>query len=159
MGDVVSIKKSSDDDLLSLFTSVCPVVSEGVDDRVQQAACLALGRSETGYQPSFKAVCIIVAGACLLGAALVKGFTTSWNTAVSSSVAYQAQVELLNTEAMLGAALPASAGSERSWHRSKDAWAEYIAKLERDPFYQHVQQEKMRFDAQYPSSAPDSDQN
>ncbi len=155
MGDVVSIRKSADDDLLCLFSSACPVVPETLDNKVQLAANRALGSPATVHQPSFKTVCVIVAGACLLGAGLVKGFTTRWNSAVDSASSYPVQAEILNNEAVLGAALPASAAtadSERSWHRSKDAWAEYIARLERDPFYQHVQQEKMRFEARYPGT-------
>ena len=50
----------------------------------------------------------------------------------------------------MGAALPADNSSVKSWRRSRGAWAEYIARLERDPFYQYVQQEKMRFEARYP---------
>lgn len=152
MGDVVSIKRSTDDDLHALFKEACPEVPEAVNNKVQSAASHSLGiRSTVVYQPSFKTVCFIVAGACLLGAGLVKGFTTRWNSAVDSAAMYSAQAESLNRELVMGAALPDTASGEQSWHRAKGAWAEYIARLERDPFYQYVQQEKMRFEARYPS--------
>jgi|GEM_PF-4449235 len=157
MGNVVSIKKSTDDDLQILFVEACPEVPVAVHDKVRLAANNALGGgAAVVYQPSFKTVCVIVAGACLLGALLVKGVTTRWNNAVDSAALHTVQTESLEQEVMMGAALPASAASAdsaSSWRRSKIAWAEYIAQLERDPFYQHVQQEKMRFEARYQSQA------
>ncbi len=157
MGDVVSIKKSLDDDLHELFVQACPEVPSFVNEKVQNAVNHSLGGGvASNYQPSFRTVCFIVAGACLLGAGLVKGFTARWSDAVDSAAMYTAQSESLNKEAVLGAAMPGTASetgdSAQSWRRSKGAWAEYIARLERDPFYQHVQQEKLRFQARYPST-------
>lgn len=158
MGDIVSIKRSSDEDLQELFVMACPEVPSTVNEKVKQAADNSLGgRADTDYQPSFKTVCFIVAGACLLGAVLVKGFTTRWNNAVETAAMYNVQSDSLNNEAVLGAAMPASAASEQSWRRTKGAWAEYIARLERDPFYQHVQQEKIRFEARYPTTVENRD--
>ncbi len=154
MGDVVSIRKSTDDDLHALFVKACPVVPDAVSEKVRLAAGHSLGGRTSGANPlSFKTVCVIVIGACLLGAGLVKGFTTRWNQAVDSANSYTVQAEILHQEARLGAALPANTQAElqgeQSWHRTKAAWAEYIARLERDPFYQYVQQEKKRFKARY----------
>lgn len=150
MGEVVSLKRSTDDDLQELFLKACPEVPAEVDDKVQLAATRALG-GDVVYQPRVKTVFLMIAAACFLGAAIVKGVTTRWSNAVDSAAQYSVQANTLNQEAMLGAALPASAGGEQSFRRSKGAWAEYIARLERDPFYQYVQQEKLRFEAQYPS--------
>jgi len=155
MGDVISIKRAGDDDLSALFLNACPEVPASVDEKVQLAATRALSGGHAPVSgPSFKLVCIAVVGACLIGLALVKGVTTRWNNAVDSAAVYSAQSNTLNTEAVIGAALPASTTSENSWRRSRGAWAEYIARLERDPFYQYVQREKMQFEARFPTSKP-----
>ncbi len=161
MGEVISIRRSTDDDLYTLFSQTCPEVPAEVDEKVQLAASRALGGNQVqSSQPSFKTVCLVVAGACLIGITLVRGVTDRWNNAVDSAARYSVQSSNLNKEAVLGAALPLDNGppdnsslvnnSENSWRRSRGAWAEYIARLERDPFYQYVLQEKMRFEAQYP---------
>ena len=164
MGDVVSIRKSTDDDLHDLFVKACPIVPDAVSEKVRLAADQSLGgRTSVASPLSFKTVCVIVIGACLLGAGVVKGFTARWNQAVDSANAYTAQAEILHQEARLGAALPANTQAdiqanvqrEQSWHRTKAAWAEYIARLERDPFYQYVQQEKKRFEARYQTGSPE----
>ena len=151
MGEVISIRRSSDDDLYELFSQACPEVPDAVDEKIQLAAVQALSGSQGRYyQPSFKTVCLVVVSACLVGAALVRGVTNRWNVAVDSAGMYSVQSNNLNSEAIMGAALPADNSSVKSWRRSRGAWAEYIARLERDPFYQYVQQEKMRFEARYP---------
>ena len=152
MGEVISIRRSTDDDLYALFNESCPAVPDAVDEKVHFAATRALGGNlDHPSQPSFKTVCIVVAGACLIGVALVRGVTDRWNNAVDSAAKYSVQASSLNEEAVLGAALPMDNSSEKSWRRSRGAWAEYIARLERDPFYQHVRQEKLRFEARYPT--------
>ena len=151
MGEVVSIRRSTDDDLLELFSQACPEVPAAVDEKIQLAATRALGvRESHAFQPSFKTVCLVVACACLIGVALVRGVTERWNSAVDSAAIYSVQSHTLNKEPVTGAALPSAESGEKSWHRSRGAWAEYIARLERDPFYQYVKQEKMRFEARYP---------
>lgn len=164
MGDVVSIKKSTDDDLHALFSKACPMVPQPVSEKVRLAADHSLGGgASVASQLSFKTVCVIVIGASLLGAGVVKGFTARWNKAVDSALMHTVQAQTLDQEAELGAALPASTlpadmqpadiQREQSWHRTKAAWAEYIARLESDPFYQYVQQEKERFKARYQNGA------
>lgn len=178
MGDIVNIKRSGDDDLFELFQQSCTEVPTDVDEKVQLAASRAIGNTHsTGYPPSLKTLCVLIAGVCLLGVALVRGVTTRWNSAVDSAAMYSVQAQkqnstidlqagiLNNSDSQstlkLGAAMPQNAyptsgkntGSENSWRRSKGAWAEYISRLERDPFYQYVQQEKKRFTAQYPDAA------
>ncbi len=152
MGEVISIRRSTDDDLYTLFSDTCPEVPDAVDEKVHLAATRALGGSvDNPSQPSFKTVCLVVVGACLIGVALVRGVTDRWNIAVDSAAKYSVQASSLNKEAVLSAALPLDNSSEKSWRRSRDAWAEYIARLERDPFYQHVRQEKLHFEARYPT--------
>ena len=152
MGEVISIKRSTDDDLYALFNEACPEVPAAIDEKIQHAAIRAIGGShEHSAQLSFKTVCLVVAGACLIGVALVRGVSDRWNHAVDSAAMYSVQSNNLNNELVLGAALPPESSGEKSWRRSRGAWAEYVARLERDPFYQYVQQEKMRFEARYPS--------
>ena len=49
MGDVVSIRKSTDDDLHALFVKACPVVPDAVSEKVRLAAGHSLGGRTVSY--------------------------------------------------------------------------------------------------------------
>ena len=67
MGEVISIKRSTDDDLYALFNEACPEVPAALDEKIQYAAIRAIGGShEHSAQLSFKTVCLVVAGACVI---------------------------------------------------------------------------------------------
>ncbi len=158
MDNVVSIKSSIDEDLQRLFNDACPSIPDEVSDKVQLAVKHAQGSTSSGaFRSHYKLVCCFVVGACVFGAALVNGFSDRWNRAVASAAVYTVQAESVTEEAVLGAALPESVDGIQSWQRSKGAWAEYIARLERDPFYQYVVQEKTRFEARYPNEPAETE--
>ncbi len=164
MGEVISIGRSNDDDLFGHFEKACPKVPTDIDETISQSAARALGGETESYKPSFRNVCLGVAGVCCVGILLAHNFTKRWNTAVdtaamstvttdfaiSNKVAQKlpAQAEGLQP-AQLAAAIPA-VDSDKSWHRTRAAWVEYITRLESDPFYQYVEREKRRFKARYP---------
>ena len=169
MGDIVSIKRSNDDDLFVHFESACPKVPADVDDIIRQSAARALGGDQASpYKPSFRNVFLVVGGVCGIAMMLSYGVTTRWNNAVDSAarkaaspvIARAVSDELASgaeasgvetaVAAQLSAALPSS-GSANSWQRTRGAWAEYITRLESDPYYQYVLQEKRRFESRYPN--------
>jgi len=164
MGDVVSIRRSTDDDLLAEFSNACPAIPEVVDASVLNAASRALGTVRTPHREgssSFKRGFLLVASIAVVSVAVARGFAWRWDAAVDS--ASQSEVATLtefstepaSAEPPIAAAQDAKAydpiaDRQSSWQRSRGAWAEYIARLERDPFYQHVLEEKRKFAEQYP---------
>jgi len=158
VGEVVSIRRSKDDDLLAQFEERCPDVPVELSASVHAAAEQALGYGKAGgYEPSFKTVCVTVALASFVGLLAGRGLTSRWNQAVdatasiNSSTLIEADAESRNNEPEMAAAFPVQQSNQDSWRRSKVAWAEYITRLEKDPFYQHVIEEKRRFEMQFPS--------
>ena len=146
MGEIISIKRSKDDDLLDQFQSVCPQVPAELDEAVRNTATRALGEYQTPKnKTSFKTVCVVVAAVSIIGVSIVRGVTTRWNNAVEAVAAYPQFAE-----PAMGAAHSAGSGSADSWRRTRSEWAAYIQHLESDPFYQHVLEEKRRFKQRYP---------
>ncbi len=169
MGEVVSIKRSNDDDLFVHFESACPKVPADADDIIRQSAARALGGDQAStYKPSFRHFFLVVGGVCGIGMMLSYGVTTRWNNAVDSAARKStpsaiasatsvkpmpvAEAPGIETKvgAQLAAALPSVSGAD-SWQRTRGAWAEYITRLESDPYYQYVEEEKRRFESRYPN--------
>jgi len=178
MGDVVNIRRSTDDDLLAEFSKACPAIPIDVDTSVLNAAERALGTSRSrrdNGSPSFKRGFLLVAGVAIVSIAVARGFAWRWDAAVDSAsrnevatfTEFSQDTAPASTEASpalepgqssepkIAAARNTSAQDpladrQSSWQRSRGAWAEYIARLERDPFYQHVLEEKRKFAEQYP---------
>jgi len=147
MGEVISIKRSTDNDLLDQFLLACPEVPAQLNDTIGNAASQALGTHQITKQGlSFKTVCLVVAAACMLGVFIVRGISTRWHDAVNSVASYSQPVEPLQ----ISAALPGEQSSARSWRRTQSEWAAYIQHLESDPFYQYVLEEKRRYQQSYP---------
>jgi len=173
MGDVVNIRRSTDDDLLAEFSKACPAIPAAVDTSVLNAASRTLGVPRTQRSrraTSFKRGFLLVASVAVVSIAVARGFAWRWDAAVDSAsrhevatltefsqdTATRASAEATPySEPTMAAAQDASAydliaDRQSSWQRSRGAWAEYIARLERDPFYQHVLEEKRKFAEQYP---------
>jgi len=147
MGEVISIKRSTDDDLLEQFKTACPEVPAQLNEIIGNAATSALGERPADKPGlSYKTVCLVVVGACMLGTIIVRGVSTRWHNAVNSVAVYTEPVESLQ----VGAALPMEQSSEQSWRRTQSEWAAYIQHLESDPFYQYVLEEKRRYQQSYP---------
>jgi len=152
MGEIVRFKRSVDDDLSAHFLEACSSVPEELNLKMRDAAMRALGTSASAHsRPSFKVVCLVVIAACLIGTMLARGVTSRWNNAVDSSVA--SQITMPDAEPQFAAAHPTRSDVD-SWRRTRGAWAEYISRLESDPYYQYVVQEKRRFEARYPGDLP-----
>ncbi len=176
MGEVISITRSTDDDLRVSFLSACPEVPMELNDTIHGAASHALGTTRSRVAPvglSFKTVCLAVAGSCLVGVVVLRDIAPGWNDKVEVTrdlatpqmAAAVASLDFNPSDSMEGESTAfATAGSEtqgsgtlvrdtsqESWQRSQSAWAAYIARLESDPYYQYVVQEKRRFEARHPS--------
>jgi len=103
-----------------------------------------------------------VASVAVVSIAVARGFALRWDAAVDSAsrnevaalTEFSQDTATPSSEPKMAAAqdeaLEPIAGSQSSWQRSRGAWAEYIARLERDPFYQHVLEEKRKFAEHYP---------
>lgn len=157
MGDVISIKRSTDDDLFSHFEAACPQVPPAVENSIRLSANRAIGGEQRIDQlPSFKYFFVAIAGLCVIGMLLANGVTSRWKNAVQAAAVYSEPNDLetlatASSEPGLAAAIAAELpSSDGSFIRARGAWAEYISRLERDPYYQYVLAEKRRFAAQYP---------
>ena len=151
MGEVVSIRRTTDDDLFDFFNASCPKVPVELDEKVKRSA----GRAVQGQEivnvgrPSFRTACLLVASVSLIGLMLVRGVSVRWNDAVESAASYANSTSSTANQPQLAAAQPVSSTVD-SWRRNKSAWAAYIETLESDPFYQHVLSERRKFKERYP---------
>ena len=151
MGEVVSIRRTTDDDLFDFFNASCPSVPVELDEKIRHSASRAVQGQEIVNvgRPSFRTACLLIASVSLVGIILVRGVSARWNDAVESAASYSSSANNVVNSPELAAAQPVIAATD-SWRRSRSAWAEYIEKLESDPFYQYVLSERRRFKAQYP---------
>jgi len=131
MGDVISISRVSDVDIFSQFDGQCPEIPAEIDARIPRSARKALEKSVYHeVENNFRNHCVLVVVASLLVLAGVKLTTNAITARVGL---HQPQAELLSTD----------------YRNSQSEWAAQIQRLESDPAYQRVLEEKRLFALEY----------
>ena len=134
MGEVISISRVSDLDILSEFDSQCPEIPIDIDQAIRQTAESVLERQvRTRKYVSFRVAGILVVMLSILALVLVKSVSNHLAGGLSSGQ--------VNSSFLSGSP---------QWRESQVSWAAYIQKLENDPVVLQLRTERELFLQKYP---------
>jgi len=134
MGEVISISRVSDLDILSEFDSQCPAIPIDIDQSIRQSAESALeSRGRTRQYVSFRMAGILVVAVSILALVMVKYVSNHLANGLSSTQ--------INSAFLSGSP---------QWRESQVSWAAYIQKLENDPVVVQLRTEQELFRQQFP---------
>ncbi len=134
MGEVISISRVSDLDILSQFDSQCPAIPTDIEQSICNTAGNAVQRQESSRRfVSFRAASISLVVISIFSLVMVKYVSNHLASGLSSS-----QVSF------------SFAGDSPHWRESQASWTAYIQKLENDPVVVQLRAEKELFRQQYP---------